>query len=176
MIPTNFDQFVFPCQFPQPSGWGPWLAIFSCQSFFFLHVCNKWQVWSSHVSRSFSSMSVTNNRYDLPMSVVNLASRSHNHPVQGTAISVPVSVSLRWSQANIHTIDKIVRDLVVHTRWLESKCAGLIFIKQSQRGFHWPMTKDRYRETPSVMVCQKKLTRDDISWYLWECISWASLD
>ena len=50
VIPTNFDQFVFPCQFPQPSGWGPWLVIFSCPSFFFLHVCNKQQVWSSHVS------------------------------------------------------------------------------------------------------------------------------
>ena len=45
---------------------------------------------SSHVSRSFFSTSVTNNRYDLPMSVVNLASRSHNHPVQGTAIYVSV--------------------------------------------------------------------------------------
>ena len=155
VIPTNFDQFVFPCQFPQPSGWGPWLVIFPCQSFFF-------------------STSATNNRYDLPMSVVNLASRSHNHPVQGTAICASVGVigmiagkySHNWQNCSGFGF----------TRWLESKCAGLIFIKQSQRGFHWPMTKDRYRETPSVMVCQKKLTRDDISWYLWECISWASLD
>ena len=100
------------------------------------------------------------------MSIVSLDSDSHNQHVEATAFSV-CHRHRGISRANVHTTDKSkvstraenkfeswfhlfrANYLVVQSNL---KWASLICIRQSQRAFDCPITKDCYQHTPSVLV------------------------